>query len=117
MRALTNIPLQFQAATKNHLGRVLKRLENHPTPSISEEEGGDQVSQHLVVKFTSSKLDKPQDFKVDLGLFKLYPALGYLHYSSYIFSCTNKRWAKEEGLSEELEEEDVVEGDGQEHGK
>ena len=79
MRALTNIPLQFQAAAKNHLGRVLKRLENHPTPSISEEEGGDQVSQHLVVKFTSSKLDKPQDFKVDLGLFKLYPALGYLH--------------------------------------
>ena len=117
MRALTNITLQFQAATKNHLGRVLQRLENHPTPSISEEEGGDQVSQHLVVKFTSSKLDKPQDFKVDLGLFKLYPALGYLHYSSYIFSCTNKRWAKEEGLSEELEEEDVVEGDGQEHGK
>ena len=80
MRALTNIPLQFQAATKNHLGRVLQRLENHPTPSISEEEGGDQVSQqerHLVVKFTSSKHDRPQDFKVDLGLFKLYPALGY----------------------------------------
>ena len=74
MKALTKTPLQFQAATKDHLRRVLRRLENYPTPSISEEDREVplfQQEEHLVVNFTSSHAqhNRPQDIKVDLGLF------------------------------------------------
>ena len=76
MGSLTKSPLQFQAATKNHLGGVLRRRDNRPSQSMSEE------SPHEVVKSKSEdgQHNKPQDFKVDLGLFsRSLSGLGYFH--------------------------------------
>ena len=93
MRALTNSPLQFQAATKDHLRGALKRLDHHSTQSISEEKGGDpdpQQEGHPLIKWKSQhgQHDIPQDFKVDLGLFsRSLSFLGYfnnLHFFSVV---------------------------------
>ena len=65
------------------MGRVLRRLESYPTPSISEEDREDpglQQEGHLVVNFRSSRDQhkRPQDIKVDLGLFSTsVSVLGY----------------------------------------